>query len=239
MATGDVLVAQGALAQFTITMDALASDVASPYAGRTATFIDNTTAKYPAARVMVGIRSHTAAPTAGSVVSCFLMRRTGSTSFYFADDKFGGSADAANSITNSPLLGTIVIDVATANFQWVGSFDTSLLGPLGPEWSIGIVNGSGQQLHAATSLTGATNANPVVCSAAAATGFAVGDLVYVTGCVGNTAPNDKVWRLSAVSDANPYTFTLEGCVGNGEWSSAGTASGNFAVYQPYYYQVSA
>lgn len=67
------------------------------------------------------------------------------------------------------------------------------------------------------SITGATNAAPVVLTTA--NSLSVGDIVGVTGMVGLTSPNGFVWRVSA-RDATH--ITLEGSTGNGVWSSGGT-----------------
>jgi hypothetical protein len=67
-------------------------------------------------------------------------------------------------------------------------------------------------------ITAASNATPVVLTTPSTTGVAVGDIVTARGCVGNTVPNDRLWRVSAVTGT---TITLEGSVGNGAWTSGG------------------
>lgn len=72
-------------------------------------------------------------------------------------------------------------------------------------------------------ITGATNANPIVITAASH-GFANGDYVYIDGIVGNLAANG-LWKV-----ANQTTNTFEitrfdgtGVVGSGAYSSGGFA----------------
>jgi hypothetical protein len=69
------------------------------------------------------------------------------------------------------------------------------------------------------SITGATNATPIVLTVASGHGLSVGDLIGVASVGGNTAPNGKVWRVSATAAT---TVTLEGSVGNGAYTSGGT-----------------
>lgn len=70
-------------------------------------------------------------------------------------------------------------------------------------------------------ITGATNATPIVITSVAH-GLSVGNHVGIAGVGGTTAANAKhPWRISAVGSAD--TFTLEGSVGNGAYTSGGTA----------------
>jgi len=68
-------------------------------------------------------------------------------------------------------------------------------------------------------ITGASNATPIVVTSTAH-GLANGDLITITGVVGNTAANG-VWVVANVA-AN--TFELVGSVGNGAYTSGGTGS---------------
>ena len=123
-------------ATFAITLTALANNAA-----RQSTLIANGS-QYPAALVSVKLTSHaTVAPTAGAVFEVYLLRDVGT----LADDAAGAS-DAAITLENAPLLGTIVV-TATAAKAFYGIFDTSPLGPLGATWGIAIKNASGQSLH--------------------------------------------------------------------------------------------
>jgi len=120
-------------ANFTITLASLANATA-----RQSTLLTNSS-NYPGALLYFRIKSN-AAPTAGSVYEIYLLRADETPTL--ADDNAGAS-DAAITIENSPLLGTIVL-TATATKNFYGVFDTSVLGPLGPKWGIAVKNSSGQ-----------------------------------------------------------------------------------------------
>lgn len=68
------------------------------------------------------------------------------------------------------------------------------------------------------SVTGATNATPVVVTSAAH-GLSVGNQVGVAGMAGLTALNGIVWTVSAVTT---NTFTLAASSGNGAYTSGGS-----------------
>jgi hypothetical protein len=139
MATSEIRVKPVAEAAFTVTLAALANSTAG--VGRQSTLLTNSN-NYPAALVSVKLTSHaTSAPTAGALAYVYLLRDVGT----IADDAAGAS-DAALTVENAPLLGTIVF-TANANKAFYGIFDTGPLGPLGPTWGIAIVNSSGQALH--------------------------------------------------------------------------------------------
>lgn len=73
-----------------------------------------------------------------------------------------------------------------------------------------------------TAITGATNANPSVVTAAAH-GLATGDRVTIAGSVGNTAINGNFQVV--VLTANTFSLKTEAGVavaGNGAWTSGGT-----------------
>lgn len=65
-------------------------------------------------------------------------------------------------------------------------------------------------------ITNATNATPIVITATSH-GLSTGNRVVITGVGGNTAANG-VWTIT-VTDAN--TFSLDGSVGNGAYTSGG------------------
>lgn len=125
-----------ARASFTITLASLANGSA-----RQSTLVSNSN-DYPAALVNVKITSGGVAPTVGTVYEIYLLRTDGTV----ADDNAGAS-DAAITIENSPLLGTIVVTASTAK-AFYGVFDTAALGPLGPTWGIAVKNSTGQTLSA-------------------------------------------------------------------------------------------
>ena len=140
MPTNTVLDKIAARATFTITLDSLANGSA-----RQSTMISNASPAHPRALIWLILESNGSAPTAGAVYEVYLLRSNGTE----ADDNAGAS-DAAITIENAPLLGTIVV-TATANKNFYGCFDTAALGPLGTSWGIAVKNSSGQALHAATS----------------------------------------------------------------------------------------
>jgi len=97
---------------------------------------------YPAALIFLKITSGSVAPTNGTVYEVYLLRGDGTNKTDNA-----GASDAAITIENAPLLGTIVV-TNNANKAFYGEFDTSPLGPLGSEWGIAVKNASGQTLNA-------------------------------------------------------------------------------------------
>jgi len=83
--------------------------------------------------------------------------------------------------------------------------------------------GTISQVIAATTISGATNATPIVVTATSH-GYSDGDYVNITGVVGNTACND----LHIVANKTSNTFELTtpagaDVAGNGSYSSAGAA----------------
>ena len=83
--------------------------------------------------------------------------------------------------------------------------------------------GTISQVIAATSISGATNATPIVVTANSH-GYSDGDFVHITGVVGNTACND----LHVIQSTTTNTFELTtpagaNVGGNGSYDSAGAA----------------
>ncbi len=82
-----------------------------------------------------------------------------------------------------------------------------------------------QDSGSAVAITNATNATPIVVTAANH-GLNSNDLCYISGVVGNTAANNTGsnpnWTITKV-DAN--TFSLNGSIGNGAYTSGGTVTG--------------
>jgi hypothetical protein len=83
--------------------------------------------------------------------------------------------------------------------------------------------GTTNQLPAAKTVSGATNATPIVVTATGH-GYSDGDFVHITGVVGTTACND----LHIVANTTTNTFELTtpagaDVAGNGSYSSGGTA----------------
>lgn len=124
-------------ANFTITLASLANGSA-----RQSTLLTNSS-NYPAAMLYFKITSGGSAPTAGAVYEIYLLR--GDETPTIKDDAAGAS-DAAITIENAPLLGTIVV-TATTSKAFYGVFDTATLGPLGPTWGIAVKNSSGNALN--------------------------------------------------------------------------------------------
>src|SRR5579864_4001719 len=69
-----------------------------------------------------------------------------------------------------------------------------------------------------STVTAATNVNPVAITTAAPHGLLTGDLVFIFGLVGNTSPNDQWWTITTTGAS---TFTVP-VAGNGAWISGGT-----------------
>lgn len=137
-----ILAETGTVTALTITLASLA---ASTTAGRQSTMVDNSANKYPSAIVYVKITSGTA-PTAGGIYEIFLLRGDDPASSTYRTDGAGAS-DAALTIENAQLLGTLVV-TNTLNKAFCAEFDTSVLGPLGPEWGIAVRNNTSQALNA-------------------------------------------------------------------------------------------
>lgn len=135
------LISPGSPGSFTITLASLANGSA-----RQSTMINNSTTKWPAAIITLAIMSGGSAPTAGTVYEVYLLRQDASDETVAYRTDGAGENNAAITIENAPLLGTIVV-TANANKTFYGDFDTAPLGPLGPGWGIAIKNSSGQSLH--------------------------------------------------------------------------------------------
>jgi hypothetical protein len=123
-----------AVETFTITLAGLAAN-----ASRQSTIVANANNR-AAAIIYLYLKTGAAAPSAGTCYFIHLLRDDGVTN-YRTDN--AGAADAAITINNAPLLGTIVV-TNSANTVFWGDFDTSPLGPLGPKWGIAIDNGTDQ-----------------------------------------------------------------------------------------------
>ena len=134
----DILVPFQTKALFTITLASLATAAA-----RQSTLISNT-GKFPAAIIHLRIKSGAVAPTAGLAYEVYLIRGDDAASSTYRTDN-AGATDAAITIENATLLGTIVV-TASANKNFYRELDTAHLGPLGVEWGIAVKNASGQAL---------------------------------------------------------------------------------------------
>ena len=121
---------------FTLTLASLASG-----SGRQTNMITNSE-DYPSALISIKIRSGTA-PAAGRAYKIYLIRGTGT-----IRDDGAGASDAAITIENAPLLGTIIV-TNTANKDFYAIIHTAEkgIGALGPEWGIAVVNDTDQALN--------------------------------------------------------------------------------------------
>ena len=126
----------------TITLAALANSAVG--VGRQSTLVDNTTNRYQSTLVWLSIKAGTT-PTPNSAIFVYLLRSNNNAPL--ADDA-AGAVDAALTVINASLLGTMNVATATTGAVYVASFDTSILGPLGPKWGIALVNNSGVALDA-------------------------------------------------------------------------------------------
>jgi len=127
-----------AVQNFTISLAALASSAA-----RQSTMVANPNNR-GAALIYLKIESGAAAPAAGTIYEVYLLRAD-SAGTYRSDG--AGAADAAITIVNAQILGTIVV-TNNANTNFYGDFDTAPLGPLGFSWGIAVKNSTDQALNA-------------------------------------------------------------------------------------------
>ena len=127
-----------AVQTFTITLASLASAAA-----RQSTIVSNANSRN-AAVIYLRIESGGTAPAAGTVYELYLIRDDGITTLRTDN---AGAADAAITIVNAQLIGTIVV-TNNLNTYFTADFDTSPLGPLGPKWGIAIKNSTDQVLNA-------------------------------------------------------------------------------------------
>jgi hypothetical protein len=68
-------------------------------------------------------------------------------------------------------------------------------------------------------ITGATNAAPIVCTFTNH-GYSTGDVIQISGAAGNTATNG-IWKITVTSSSQ---FSLDDSSGNGTWTSGGAVS---------------
>lgn len=126
---------------FTIALASLANSAAG--VGRQSAEIDNTTTRFNRILVSASIKLGTT-PTASGVAYLYLIRNNNATT-PLRDDN-AGAADAAITIKNAQLIGTISAgtapatgDVLTENF---------IINDVGPKWAIALVNSTGVSLDA-------------------------------------------------------------------------------------------
>ena len=73
-------------------------------------------------------------------------------------------------------------------------------------------------------VTAATNATPIVITTETPHGLASGAITYIRGVLGNTAANAESPVITVIS---PTTFSINGSVGNGAYTSGGLVVGTF------------
>lgn len=84
-------------------------------------------------------------------------------------------------------------------------------------------------------VTGATNATPIVVTVSSTTGLTNSSVVSLSGVLGNTAANG----IFGIGSVTGTTFTLLGSAGNGAWTSGGTVAIGSQAEAPNYYRDSA
>ncbi|MBI1956751.1 MAG: hypothetical protein HYS38_10185 [Acidobacteria bacterium] len=140
-----------------------------------------------------------------------------------------------NSVSNRVLLASFLAGEANArllvdaqgNFEWgeygedqdvllyhVFKGRMNFLGD--PGGGLGVIR---RQLEAAKTITGATNATPIVITTSTAHGYTTGNRIFIENVGGNGAANG-VWAITVLS---PTTFSLTRSVGSGTYTSGGTA----------------
>ena len=119
-------------------------------AGRISTALTNTNNR-PAALISLDLELNAGVlATVGATIEVYLLRTGGST----VRDDNAGAVDAAYTPKNAPLLGTLIVPSGVAfGDNIAATFDTAVLGPLGPNWSLGIFNRTGQALGAEANMT--------------------------------------------------------------------------------------
>ena len=125
------------------------------------------------------------------------------------------SAAPTGTYPNAPLTGSgVPFAKTTHNGQPSGVADLN-----GGYWEVDL---GMTCIASAKSISGATKASPVEITVTAH-GFVDNDIVMITGVVGMTQLNDKLYQITKTSD---NTFTLNGVDGTGftAWSSGGTAT---------------
>lgn len=124
---------------FTISLASLANSTAG--VGRQSTEVDNTTTKFVGIWVSALIKMGTT-PTANTAVYLYLIRNDNA-STPIRDDGAGAS-DAAITIVNAPLIGTLTCSTTTTGADLRGVF---WVPDVGPKFSIAVVNSTAVALN--------------------------------------------------------------------------------------------
>ena len=131
---------------------------------------------------------------------------------YYLDYENGNDANDGLSFANrwkTMTTGATAARIAPGDtIRIMGSPDPTSLG-IGATWT-------GEKSRTSSTITGATNATPIVCTLASH-GYTTGDTVVINSAGGNTATNG-VWEVNVLTSS---TFELVGSAGNGTWTSGG------------------
>jgi hypothetical protein len=133
---------------------------------------------------------------------------------YYLDYENGNDANDGLSFANrwkTMTTGATAARIAPGDtIRIMGSPDPTSLG-IGATWT------GEKATRISLTITGATNATPIVCTLASH-GLTTGDTISITGIFsGNTAANGT-WEVNVLSSS---TFELIGSAGNGTWTSGG------------------
>lgn len=80
-------------------------------------------------------------------------------------------------------------------------------------------------VNAALTITGATNASPIVITTSTVHGLLTGHQVYIASVGGNTAANNSLTNLNwTITYVSTTTFSLDGSTGNSSYTSGGTCT---------------
>lgn len=126
----------------TLTLSIASLATSTTGVGRQSTLVDNSSTNYTSALVYLKIFTGGLAHTPNTLINVYLLRRDNNS---VGDDGIGAT-DAAATFVNAPILGNILVNASNVSTSYYGVFDTSPLGPLGPQWGIGIVNQTGAAL---------------------------------------------------------------------------------------------
>lgn len=130
----------GTATAMTITLASLSNS--SSGIGRQSTIVDNTTARYQDVIVFAKIKLGTS-PTANQAIYFYLIRDDGVTNIRTDG---AGATDAALTIRNAELVGTLITGAAPATGDTLS--DGFLIKSVGPKFGIAVVNNSGVNLDA-------------------------------------------------------------------------------------------
>ena len=206
----------------TTTMTAIVVTTASPH-------------NFPASNGLVtitGVGGNTAANATGKVVTVLDATHFSIPVTPSGDYTGGGTytstpmvvtTAAAHGLTGSPTFSIVGVNGTTAaNASWTATvIDTTHLLLNSGVANAAYVSGGRYGSPLGTTVTGATNASPIVITAAGPHGLSTGQNITIAGVVGNTAANGS-WTVTVV-DATHYS--LNGSTGNAAYTSGGTASG--------------